>query len=84
MPALTLNLSDTEIAQIKAIARDQSDRFDGVKPVGLEEMAEALLTGHLVLIRDCGGILPSSAPKGGKPGKVTGKRGVSLSGGGNA
>lgn len=83
MSDVTLQLSARERREIEAIARLEGDKIGRIAPVTVEEMALALLQAHLVLIRDCGGILPGTGPKL-KPaqgGKIKGKGGVSLSGG---
>jgi hypothetical protein len=86
MAEITLTLSARECAEIDKIARIEGGRIGRIAPVSINEMAQALLQAHLVLIRDCGGILPGTGPKL-KPmdaAKISGKRGVSLSGGCNA
>lgn len=83
MVDLVLSISERERQQIAAIARVEGEKIGRVAPVTVEEMAQALLQAHLILIRDCGGILPGTGPKlRPAPGKkITGKGGVSLSGG---
>lgn len=78
----SLHLSASERREIDYLARNAT-RTDGVaEPVDFDEMASALLSAHLVLIRDCGGILPGSSarPKGklAKSGGIKRIRGVSL------
>ena len=85
MPDLSFSISERERREIMEIATIEGDRIGRNAPVSLEEMARALLQGHLVLIRDCGGILPGTGPKlkpdaaGKSPAKIKGKRDVSLS-----
>lgn len=89
MADLRLNLPSRDMADIRAIARMEAGRLGLAQPVSDTEMACALLQAYLILIRDCGGVLPSdlpapvSAPDAG-PERITGKGGVSLSGGINA
>lgn len=86
MPEVTLQISERERREIENIGRIEGDKIGRIDPVTVEEMAGALLQSHLVLIRDCGDILPGTGPKL-KPlkvaGKIKGKGGVSLSGGVN-
>lgn len=81
MAEIGFEVSAQTRADIERIARLEGDRFGCAAPITVEEMACALLEAHLVLIRDCGGVLPG-AP-GGKadrvrPGVIAGSRGVSL------
>jgi hypothetical protein len=82
---ITLTITARERSEIEKIARIEGDRVGRIAPVSVDEMAQALLQAHLILIRDCGGILPGSGPKLKPQGaeKISGKRGVSLSGGCN-
>ncbi len=86
MPDIWFKISERERREIEEIGKIEAEKIGRVSPVSVEEMAGALLSAHLVLIKDCGGILPGTAPKlkahGGKgAAKVSGKGGVSLSGG---
>jgi|GEM_PF-1447048 len=74
------SLTPKERGTIERIARQEASRL-GVAMPSVEEMALELLRSHLVLIRDCGAILPAA----GRPraAKFKGRSGVSLSGGGN-
>lgn len=79
MPDVMLSLSERECLEIAALARSG----DGAACLpSVEEMATALLRAHLTLIRDCGDILPAGVkrPLSGAA-RITGKNGVSLSGG---
>lgn len=87
MRKVEIFLSDRECAEIEQIGRLSADGADGAAPVPLDEMAQALLQSHLILIRDCGAILPAGrtglprVAHGKAGGKLKGKGGVSLSGG---
>lgn len=84
MAEIVLKLSERERRQIEKIAADQGELIGRIEPVTVAEMAGALLSAHLILVKDCGGILPAAPArlKGGKvAGKIKGKGGVSLSGG---
>ena len=76
MPDLTLSLSERDVKDIRALAC----LSDPLPAAGLEDMAVELLRSHLVLIRDCGGILPARGPvKAGD--RRRGAHGVSLGAG---
>lgn len=75
MPEIKVQLSERERRDVATLARIETGRTDGLPPVTIEEMASALLQAHLILIRDCGGILPGKAPR------IKGRGGVTLSGG---
>jgi len=83
MSELTKNLSASERREIKFLASlDAQDR--GLPdPVSIDEMALALLLAHLILIRDCGDLLPGKGRTAGYAGprRIRGKGGVSLGGG---
>ncbi|MBQ4824396.1 hypothetical protein J4729_07510 [Leisingera sp. HS039] len=83
----TLTLSEKEQKEIAHIARDYAAQ-NGLPPVSVDEMATELLRSHLVLCRDCPGVLPSTkpAPRGraGRKGRIEGRGGVSLRDGINA
>ena len=87
MHEITLTLSDKERKEIAHIARVFAIQ-NGLTPVSLEKMATELLRSHLVLCRDCPGVLPSTkpAPRGrvGRRGRMEGRGGVSLRDGINA
>jgi hypothetical protein len=78
MSDLCLSISARERREIESLARIEGGRIGAVPPVSVEEMALALLQAHLVLIRDCGGVLPAAGAV-----KFKGRGGVSLSGGVN-
>lgn len=77
---LEIHLSKCELREIAAIARIECEKVGRAAPVSTVEMARALLQAHLILIRDCGDILPD-LPELDAAGKIEGKGGVSLSGG---
>ncbi|GAB5431233.1 MAG: hypothetical protein EpisKO_06030 [Epibacterium sp.] len=77
MPELKIKISNRDRREIAALARVETGRGDGLPPVSDEQMASALLQAYLILIRDCGGILPGNAPR------IKGRGGVTLSGGVN-
>ena len=83
MSELTRDLSASERREIECLARLVARDHGLLEPVSIDEMALALLLAHLILIRDCGDILPgkgrSAAPAG--PRRIRGKGGVSLGGG---
>lgn len=88
MPDIWLKVSDRERREIEKLAAVQGEVIGNVGAVSVEEMAGSLLSAHLILIRDCGGILPEAKPAPGarsrkSASKVMGKGGVSLSGGKN-
>lgn len=78
---MSLKVSDRDYAAILKLARRATDS-DGAPPVSADEMAQALLAAHMVLIRDCGAVLPKS---GDAPTRGPARHpGVSLGGGINA
>ncbi|MBY6141141.1 hypothetical protein KUV26_17020 [Leisingera daeponensis] len=87
MHEITLTLNDKERKEIAHIARVFAIQ-NGLAPVSLEKMATELLRSHLVLCRDCPGVLPSPKPvvrgKIARQGRIEGKGGVSLQDGVNA
>lgn len=87
MPEITLTLNSKEEKEIEHIANDFARRH-GLASVSLSEMATELLRSHLVLCRDCPGVLPSPKPvvrgKIARKGRIEGKGGVSLQDGVNA
>ncbi|MFW8636689.1 hypothetical protein [Cribrihabitans pelagius] len=87
MPEIGLTLNDKEEREIEHIARSFAAQH-GLAPVSVGEMATELLRSHLVLCRDCPGVLPSPKPvvrgKIARKGRIEGKGGVSLKDGINA
>ncbi|KEJ93969.1 hypothetical protein SAMN05444149_10886 [Pseudosulfitobacter pseudonitzschiae] len=88
MAELILKVGEQELRQIEHIAQSASDAAGGTSPISVDQMALALLQAHLILIRDCGGVLPDDVRKPAhgaevapQPVKIVGKGGVSLSGG---
>lgn len=74
---LSDQLTGKERREIAAIAEREAEAL-GVSAPSVEDMALALLRAHLVLIRDCGGILPARS---GHLGAFKSRRGVSLGAG---
>ncbi|QBR34849.1 hypothetical protein ETW23_00355 [Leisingera sp. NJS201] len=83
----TLTLSEREQKDIALIARDFAAQ-NGLPPVSVDEMATELLRSHLVLCRDCPGVLPAPDPdrlkRTVRKRLIKGKGGVSLQDGVNA
>jgi len=83
MSDLLAGLSPTERREIEHLAAQHTQSIGLCETVSAHDMALALISAHLVLIRDCGDILPgkgrSAKPAG--PRRIRGKGGVSLGGG---
>lgn len=90
MAEIGFEVSAKTHADIASIAELEGCRFGRSHPLSVDEMACALLEAHLVLIRDCGGVLPdvtagsTRSADGQRPGVIAGSRGVSLGDGINA
>ena len=80
MSEITINLTARDLADIDRIARRETDGRGFLEAVTIEEMATELLRSHLVLVRDCGNILPAPQRKFAASKRV-GSHGVSLGGG---